>query len=233
VDSFDGAMARVLKTAAFTGDRRIGVAFLPSLGDDKDDGAWLWGGNAVFREIIQHPDGTLGTRFPAEMVPRAAAPQPLAFEALTPDVQAAKAVRLEARDGYAAAAARRVPPEARITLRVEPEPKASYFGLCVRASERGEQGYELRFAPFEERVELRNPAWGALHDNAGRCLWGVEGLDRAFSLDIVLCGDIIDVCVDGRRTLVARCPEHRGENLLLWAQNADVSFTDVQVAPPA
>ena len=75
-DVFDGAKASVLKTAAFTGDRRLGVAFL----------TWhlphAWGGNALFREIVQHPDGTLGTKFPAEMIPASGPSLPLAFDAL-------------------------------------------------------------------------------------------------------------------------------------------------------
>ena len=69
VDTFDGTMARVLKTAAFTGDRRIGVAFLGTRQDDRDSGRLQYAGNAVFREIVQQPDGTLRTCWPAEMVP--------------------------------------------------------------------------------------------------------------------------------------------------------------------
>lgn len=39
----------VPKTAAFKGNRRIYVSWLPDGG---------WGGNAIFREMIQHEDGT-------------------------------------------------------------------------------------------------------------------------------------------------------------------------------
>src|SRR4029078_6748116 len=39
-NALDTPMARVFKTAAFTGGRRLAVAFLSSLANNKDDGAW-------------------------------------------------------------------------------------------------------------------------------------------------------------------------------------------------
>lgn len=69
VDTLDGALARVMKTAAFGADRRIGVAWLGTRAGDKDDGKPQWGGHLLCREIIQHPDGTLGSKFVPEMTP--------------------------------------------------------------------------------------------------------------------------------------------------------------------
>lgn len=66
-DRLDPTDARVMKTAAFTGDRRLGAAFVP-------DGAG-WGGTLCLRELEQQSDGTLRTRWPAEM-PGPAAPTP-------------------------------------------------------------------------------------------------------------------------------------------------------------
>ena len=66
-DILDGPAARVMKTAAFGPDRRIGTT-----------GVWPHGyaGYAVFREIIQRPDGTLGTSWVPEMVPERGDPLP-------------------------------------------------------------------------------------------------------------------------------------------------------------
>ncbi len=61
-DTLDEPCARVMKTAAFGSDRRLGVAFVPDRGG--------WGGVMRFRELVQHPDGTLTTRWPAELPPR-------------------------------------------------------------------------------------------------------------------------------------------------------------------
>jgi hypothetical protein len=58
-DRLDPTDARVMKTAAFTGDRRLGVAFMAEGGG--------WGGTLCIRELAQRPDGTLATRWPAEL----------------------------------------------------------------------------------------------------------------------------------------------------------------------
>ena len=60
VDTFDGPEAMVMKTAAFRGDRRIGAAFVPPARN-------VYAGRVIFREIIQRPDGTLGTQWPPEI----------------------------------------------------------------------------------------------------------------------------------------------------------------------
>jgi len=59
-DVIGGPDLMVMKTAAFTGDRRIGAAFT------REEG---YGGNLVLREIIQNPDGTLSSKWPAELPP--------------------------------------------------------------------------------------------------------------------------------------------------------------------
>ena len=64
VDTLDGPAARVMKTAPFTDGRRLGVAWIGTRRENKNDGPFQFGGNAVFRELIQHDDGTLGTKFP-------------------------------------------------------------------------------------------------------------------------------------------------------------------------
>ena len=72
----------VPKTGAFTGNRRIFAGFL------NDDG---WGGNLVMRDLVQHDDGTLSTRFVPEMIP--ACGEPLALK------NAATPVLLEPKQG--------------------------------------------------------------------------------------------------------------------------------------
>jgi len=49
-------------------------------------------------------------------------------------------------------------------------------------------------------------------------------------LEIALRDDIIDVCIDGSRTLIDRCPERRGDKLLLYAQDSAVTFEVVAIA---
>jgi hypothetical protein len=232
VDTFDGPMARVLKTAAFTGDRRVGVAFLPTLEGGKDHGNWLYGGNAVFREIVQHEDGSLGARFPPEMTPPAGAPLDLPFQALTGAVSRnARGVHLEAASGFQVGMLTDVPLDCRIAARVVPASGSSHFGLCLRGSGCYEQGYELRLSPYGRKAEIRPPLASTIAADPGRSIDDVEGLDRPFTLEVVTKGGIIDICLDNRRCLVARCPEHRGDRLFIFAQNAEVTFEALEIRP--
>lgn len=221
VGSFDGSMAAVMKTAPFGGKRRMGVCWLASRADDKDDGERLWAGNAVFREIIQHEDGTLDTRFPPEMVPATGVALDLPFTALTPGVSGdSRSVRISAVEGLGAGMVEEVPVNARVSMTISPETNSADFGLCFRGSGRWESGYELHFLPYEHRVTL--------NDQTISC---VEGLDSPFKADVILKDDIIDVCVDDRRCVIDRCPELRGERLFLFCQNGEVSFESVEVRP--
>jgi hypothetical protein len=60
VDAIDGPQLRVMKTAPFTGGRRLAAGFVPVAG---------YGGHIVIRELVQHKDGSLGTKFAPELVP--------------------------------------------------------------------------------------------------------------------------------------------------------------------
>jgi beta-fructofuranosidase len=214
VDTLDGPAARVMKTAAFAGGRRLGVAWLGTRRDDRDDGPFQFGGNAIFRELVQHGDGTLGARHPAEMI---SGGEPL--PGLNPSPLGAGAqvegcrIRLTSRQGLAAAACDGIPQNLRLVLRVSAHPDSGEFGLRLRAGETLDSGYDLAFSPRDGVVTL----------NAQR-IQGVEGLDKPFELEAVLRGDILDACVDGRRTILDRCPGRRGDRLYFYGQDAEVDF---------
>lgn len=230
VDMLDAPALHVMKTAAFTDDRRIGVAWLSWRKDDRDDGAFQFGGNAVFRELIQNPDGSLRVTLPHELIPATGEPvSGLLLKGLTPGV-AVNGTRVNVEDwqSMGVAACSGVPYNARITVRVVPEPGSAEFGLrlCTRinkdagAAVQFEPGYELVFSPAENTVRLRDQQ-----------ITGVEGLDRPFTLDIFLKDTIIDVAIDNRRTLIDRCPERNGDTLLFIAQNASVAFEVIAIRP--
>jgi hypothetical protein len=210
-------MARVIKTAGFKDNRRMGVAFIGTREGDKDNGGVQYAGNAVFREIIQHNDGTLGAKFPAEMIPGSGDVLSLPFTALTSGVTG---FQIKAVEGFEAGMITVVPTDARITVQVKPEADSAAFGLRLRGSGNYEGGYELRFSPYERKVELH-----------GQSISCVEGIDKPFALDVILKGDIIDVCVDNRRCLIDRCPELRGDRLFLFCQNGEVAFDSMEIRP--
>ena len=51
------------------------------------------------------------------------------------------------------------------------------------------------------------------------------------TLDIVLKADIVDVCIDNRRTIVTRYWNPSGDRLFLFAEDADVGFDSVEIRP--
>jgi len=224
VDVLDGPQARVMKTAAFSGGRRLGAAFLADGG---------YGGNVVFREVTQNAEGSLATKFPAEMVPTAGAPARLQSRALTPGAEVAgDGICLTAPGGLAVAVLDGVPTDYRLSFRAVPDLGASFFSVCVRGSSAGTTGQELRFEPLRQQVCWRRPDSNSVEQNEGASLYNVEGLDRPFDVELIAKGDILDVCIDNRRTLVMRAPRDLdGDRLFFSAQNASVRFEGLAVRP--
>jgi hypothetical protein len=221
VDAFDAPIARVMKTAAFKDGRRLGVAYLASRQGRQDEGRLQYAGNAVFRELIQQPDGSLGCRFPPEMVPAGGEPLALPISPLTTGVVPnGRGAALAAPEGFAAAVIEGVPPDARLAVEIKPQPDTALFGLGLRGQGSYERGYALQFLPYEGRVELGNQA-----------ISPVEGLAQPFKVEVIMKDDIIDVCIGERRCLINRCPERRGERLFLFCQNGSVRFDNLEVRP--
>jgi hypothetical protein len=221
VDTLDGPAARVMKTAAFGDGRRIGVAWIGTRRDSKDDGPFQFGGNAIFRELVQHEDGTLGAKFPAEMTPTGNSLSAFDLCPLDPDTKIIEGHRIHVapRQGLGVAQCSGIPHNAHLSLRVIPQPGSHEFGLRLRSGNAFDTGYQLHFTPRDNAVNLQRQWIG-----------GVDGLDHPFVLEIALRDDIIDVCIAGSRTLIDRCPERRGDKLLLYAQDSAVTFEVVEIA---
>jgi len=218
-DVLDGHFSRVIKTAPFGADRRIGVAWLGTRQGDTDDGRFQWGGNAVFREIIQFEDGSLGTRFVPEMALHSAETLQPTLTPLTDGASASGSqVELKAPEGLEVAAMSGVTRNARLTTRVRTESGTAVLGFRLRADDQFGSAYDLSITPAERKI--------ALHDAS---LLAVEGLDSPFTLEIVMTGDIIDVCFDGRHCLINRLPERHGDRILLYCQNGAATFADLEV----
>lgn len=214
-------MANVAKTAEFARTRRIAAAWVPSRQGDKDNGRELFGGSAIFREVVQDEDGTLGTRFPAELIPPAAEPLklPVVFDGTSTSGKIGE-IRIDALNGLRAAHYKDVPVNSRITLEVEPQGDNEEYGLYLRADEKAANGYKLRFSASERTVSLGNTR-----------IESVEKLDKTTTIDIVMQNDIIDVSINGRRCIVNRTPEQKGGFLWLYAKQGVVAFKSVKIAP--
>ncbi|MCY3020698.1 MAG: family 43 glycosylhydrolase [Planctomycetota bacterium] len=211
VEVLDGGAARVLKTAAFVNNRRIGTASIWPHG---------YAGWAVFRELVQNSDGTLGTAFVREMIPPCG--EAVALQCKPLDAGAGgdgHAVRLTAADSSAAAQLSPLPRNARIRLRIECQ--AAGLTLNLRASDADARGNEICILPGEKGVSV----------SGATALSGVEGLDRPFTLDIVAKDEILDLCINQRRTLVNWVPNAAGDRLTLTVEKGSATCEQIEVAP--
>jgi beta-fructofuranosidase len=203
----------VPKTAEFTGNRRLYVSWLPEGG---------WGGCAVFREVVQHADGTLGTKFPVEMIPETGSPARLSVVSASPGAKAVnRTFTLPAAASPEKVVLGGLPADARIRCRIMPGAGQGAFGLRMRSAAGSAQANELRFLPQRRRLEIVK----------GPALEAVAGLDRELTLDIIVKDNILDVCLNNDHTLVGRCARLRGDQLELFAEQREATFSDLDVRP--
>ncbi len=212
-DRFDGPFFAVPKTAGFRGNRRIVTAWIPDRG---------WGGRAVFREVVQQPEGALGTRFVPEMALPAGEPVALALAAGANVSGDAKNVIVRATEGAASASLGPVPRDCRLTLRAAPGKGVTAYGVRLRASGQGAIGHTVRLEPGRREVRAGASAIGE-----------VDALDRPVSIEVVLRGDILDVCVDGRRALLDVVHELPAGALVLFSEGGETAFEGIEVRPLA
>jgi hypothetical protein len=205
----------VPKTAAFTGNRRILAGFLWDGG---------WGGDLVMRELVQHADGTLGTRFVPEMIPACGPP-------LEP-AGGLQPVRLEAKSSPEPLEFHDVPRDVRITLTLEPA-GATAYGIRLCSTDGKRDGTVLTLVPRAERVFFTASTHSGRSDEpqGGPGIDGVRGLDQPVRLDIVCRHDIVDVEVNGRHTLVNRYWNPGGDRIGVWTQDGAIRVRDVLIRP--
>ena len=222
----------VPKVSAFTGNRRLLAGWI---------GAGGWGGHLVLRELIQSPDGSLGAKFPPEMIPASGQPQKLTVSSPRPNTTAdGRTVTIKAGSSFQAAALDGAAKNFRLTLRVTPKPGANAFGLCLRGEGDYENGCELRFEPSRQRVQYgvpvnhgpANDATGAVSAGRDYAIEDVACLDGPFTLDIIVKDDLVDTCIDGCRTMITRrAPEPGGNRLFFFVRGGEVTFDKIVVRP--
>ncbi|MCC6290411.1 MAG: family 43 glycosylhydrolase [Chitinophagaceae bacterium] len=219
--TFKEAWSNVVKTAAFTNNRRIAAGWVPSRKDNKDDGNEIFGGHTVLREVIQQKDGTLDTKFVPEMIPATGDPLNITMQPAEGINRLNKqAYELKGLRGLVACYTKGVPKNCRITMEIEPKGSFDEYGLYLRANENAAQGYGVDFSANRKEVKLGNTSIKA-----------VDGLNKNITLDIIMKDDIIDVCIDNRRCIVNRVIEQKGDYLWLYAKFGTTVFKSIVVAP--
>jgi hypothetical protein len=200
-----------------------------------------WGGNLAMRELLQYRDGSLGVKWPREVVPQSGPAIDLAFEAVTGGSSCeGTAIRVKAKETLEIGMLKKVPTDVYISMNVKPRPGLKCFGLTFHGAGRYQKGRELRFEPAKQRVQFGNVSNGKLakeskgqtHTAADFAITDVKDLDKPFKLQIVAkTNRIIDVCIDDRRTIINRVSSIEGDRLFFFAQNGDVKFENIEVRP--
>jgi hypothetical protein len=190
-----------------------------------------YAGHLVFRELIQRPDGNLEMRRLPELEPRCG--ESLRWTApAEPDVASAGGrLIIDARAAARSAVISGVESDIRIAVRLRPEGCARY-GLSFLASAPSAPSCELRLEPRRSLAQWGTALGGLCapdsvglpFDGRDFSILGVDGLDRAIALDILVRREpksrttIIDAEIDGRRTMITRRDEDVG-GLSFWADS--------------
>jgi hypothetical protein len=210
------------QVAAFTGNRRLLVGFV-------DDGAW--GSYSVFRELLQEPDGNLGTRWVPEMLPPTG-------DRVPPQVSKAVGKVASTERGIALAAdstamLKSVPRNLRITARIRPGRETRAYGLVVRSPGERTRGMEVKFHP-EKSTVLLSPlgidAPAPALTGGKRLMSDVRGVSDEIRIDLILKDDLLDLCLDDRRTYIVRVPS-AGNGLFFFAEGGTALIEDLTIRP--
>ena len=213
--------ASVYKTAPSKDNRRIAVAYMPCRSHGKDYDGAIWGGNMLLRELLQAEDGNLYTRFLTEVLP-ASSPMKL------PEIKIESAartgsyangeLRLDAPNGVGVASLSGLPVNYRLSLDVVP--LGNYDELCLfaRATDNRHRGYKLELNANKESVFLHNTGINTVKD-----------LRKPIHIDLILKDEFVDMCVNGKRCIVNRLPEQKGQKLYLFIKNGNVLFKNIRI----
>lgn len=178
----DGLLYRVPKTAAF-GNRRIAAGFLCIHPEGES-----YAGNLILRELVQRADGTLGTCPVKE----------LRWE----ESRLQETVMLESGEsgGYAQ---KRLPISGNsVKIEAKPEESCGNYGLILQAGDKA--AWEIRVDPGLDAVGIYPAHSNLYYCPSKKILTQMKGLAGGCLLEISLKGDILDLCVNGERTLICR-----------------------------
>lgn len=237
------------KTAGFINGRRLAAGWVGDKG---------WGGDLVMIELVQNSDGSLGTKFVPEMIPPSGEPLVLpistgfSWRAVHPREATGKnaerlvfehtarerrkpvrTIELDGKNGFSSVMMDQLPQDIRITMKVTASVNTVALGICVRAEGDYEKGCELQFKPSDSLIQFSEPENGmpaSTHSKGRIFLNGIQGLNRSFTLDIVVKGSIIDACIGDRHTMIRRY-YGRGDRLFFFVLNGKARFEDLKIQP--
>lgn len=219
--AFDEDWSNVVKTAEFPGGRRIAASWIPSKRDNKDNGGEIFGGSILLREVIQRKDGTLTTKFPKETMPEIeSAINPGFVFDQNSSKQGAADFQVNALGSIGVFHSEEVPVNSVITMDVEPNGNYEELGFYLRSTDKALSGYKLSLSQNSRTVRLANTQ-----------IESVAGLNKPFTLQIIMKDDFVDVCINNQRCIVDRLMERKGNSFWIYAKHGNVTFKNIKIQP--
>lgn len=230
-DTVDGRAFYAAKTVALD-DQRYFVGWIASKEDQRDGGAWQWAGTMATLQAHQRTDGSLRFDLPDGI--KAAYTEEVDLTAhLEPVNGAAATVGAGAATRYASWVGPELPTEALLAVDLTLDADTRSFGVLLRTSDDGEEGYALRFEPDRNRLVLDRWPRGSTGTEQWQILGDVPHaveLERPVQLtpgghhlEVHLDGDICVAIVDGSVALSTRLYDRPAGRVGVFAQ--DGSFT--------
>jgi len=62
-------------------------------------------------------------------------------------------------------------------------------------------------------------------------LYEVDSIDRDFTVEVIVLDDILDTCIDKRRTLIDQTVMNDGDALFFYCHESTASFEGITVRP--
>ena len=211
-DLLDGGASCVMKTAAFTGNRRIGISWIGTRIDEKDYGHHQFGGYTVFRELVQYKDGTLGTKFVDEFNKYGKEIIPESAVSLTPDSECnTNCIVFDETNGLGAVMMTNIPENFKLNAAFCYKNGNGVYGLRVRGEDNINSGYDICFDHINKTVKL--------HTNT---INQVNNLNKIVKVELIVKDSIIDLSINNCRCIIDYCPEQKGNKL--WFYGWDVNM---------
>lgn len=186
-DIIDGVQLRVPKSAAYKEGRRLVVGFLSEPG--------RYGGELVIRELIQHPDGSLGTNFVEELHD---------YTDSRNKIETLETFTLENLEGYAASGHLRIENDYYLKFKVIPAYPNMYYGFSLAHSYKFEQGHEVRFDPAGRKMGIHQINGRSFSQDEATSLYHMNDLEQEVIVEAIVKKEYIDLCVNGARTMISR-----------------------------
>ncbi|OCT15060.1 hypothetical protein A8709_13165 [Paenibacillus pectinilyticus] len=198
-DLIDGIQLRVPKSAGYTDGRRMAVGFLST--PDQ------YGGELIIRELVQHADGLLGTKFVEELTERTNSSLHLASSRTEQTEQSS--ISLENVNGFSEVVMGNIKGEYELSFEVIPQDATMYYGISVADSEDFEKGFDIRFEPSAHKVGIHEIQGVSFKEDEVTSIYQVTGLhDNVVRVKVVMKKGFVDLCINEERTMISRLNHH-------------------------